>query len=300
MRQDLNKLLCERERVRSRDHYRNYRRNRRFNHALQDLEGENQPATESMRIRYGWMRKEFNENLNPLQGILRKSVGRPWDQFYSELCETFNMRSVINQHILQHLYDYICVNGVEIDDQKQVWVRDRWATTQRVEESHFLYYVDPRDGLIKANKHYRSWGQRKRDRWREQLANQPITQVYLDQNTVLNLIDGVWYQFSLEEIPLGQLTFKKPEHVHVFNSRRLGPVSWDRLTHAERILQGVKHFTGAAAKDAMTGQTVFRDPTGLVRVLEGNGSYVAVDATKYRATKKTANHKTLKQAGLIN
>ena len=106
MRQDLNKQLCERERLGHSLKYRDYRHKRDYNDYLGE-EGENLLQREGMKTRYGWNRKSFNENLNPLYGLIRKNAGRPWDTFYSELCEVFDTRSVINGHILQHLLQYV-------------------------------------------------------------------------------------------------------------------------------------------------------------------------------------------------
>jgi hypothetical protein len=99
MRSDLNKVICEHERRGSRDSYRQVRRKRSF--AL----SEDSPAFESMKARYGYNTKAFGEHLNPLYGQVRKAVGRRWDDFYSVLRRNFDTRSVINAHILQHLYD---------------------------------------------------------------------------------------------------------------------------------------------------------------------------------------------------
>jgi hypothetical protein len=76
-------------------------------------------------------------------------------------------------------------------------------------------------------------------------------------------------------------------------------VEWDRLNTSEKIQQGRRSFVGQSVVDAMTGQTVYREG-GVTRIYTGGLRDYSSTETKYRATKKTANHKTLKRAGLVN
>ena len=297
MRQDLNKLLCERERIRSQDHYKNYRKLKKFN-AGTDEDDVGQVRQEGMKSRYGWHRKQFNENLNPLKGIIRKAVGRPWDKFYSELCETFDMNSVINQHILQHLYDYICVDGVKIDEDGEIWISDhRWGRLQLLQDSHVLYYVDPRDGIIKINKDRKTYRQRNQEYARRRNEELTKNDVWIDDKNILHQIDGVWYHYTLEPVPEGRTIYVKPAFKDVFKDRRGRDVTWDELQGWQKISQGQAKFDGQSAVDLYTGQSVYMDQ-GIVRTLARDN--VSFNHKFYHATKKTASHKTLKQAGLIN
>ena len=54
-----------------------------------------------------WGRKELNEYLNPLIRYLAKNCGRPWNNVYSEICENMDRRGVVQDHIFQHLFDYV-------------------------------------------------------------------------------------------------------------------------------------------------------------------------------------------------
>ena len=296
MRSDLNKLLCERERPGSRNKFKNFRNLKSFKI---DENGDNQPAQEGMKHRYGYDRKPFNENLNPLYGIIRKAVGRPWDKFYSELCETFNMRSVINNHILEHLYDYVNAKGVFVGDDGKLWVRDRWSRTEPLANSRFEFYVDPRDGIIKKNKHYKTYRQRNKEAAKAAQAKRDADKVLLDDGSVLQLIEGVWYHFELKDIPEGKTVFEKPAG-DVFKNMYGKEVSWDMLGEYDRIRYGIRRFKGESVKDLISGETLYRDG-GVTRVLYGFGRSAdrLSTVTKYHATKKTASHKTLKKAGLV-
>ncbi len=55
--------------------------------------------------------KMLNENLAPLARWLRKQVGRRWDQVYSEICEHLSVRSAVQQHVRDHLGDFVRVHA---------------------------------------------------------------------------------------------------------------------------------------------------------------------------------------------
>lgn len=243
MRADLNKLLCERERRRSTMSYKTVRRSKK--HTDMGIEGETLPKSEGMTHRYGWNTKDFNENLNPLYSQLRKAVGRPWAKFYSELCQNFDKRSVINQHILQHLYDRLEIH-VQVRNG-ELWVAPRsFGHSRPLKEATTVeYYVDPRDGIIKRNRAYRVYSSLYKAH-RERLAKEEAEKTrWLDDDNVLRKIGDVWFHFTMKDVPP----------------------------------------TGALCLDVFTGELV--------------GSALRPVVTRYHATKKSASHKTLKEAGLV-
>lgn len=54
---------------------------------------------------FGWSgsKKEHRDNINPLYGFLRKNVGRPYDNVYSELCQRYDRRRIDGWHLHSHL-----------------------------------------------------------------------------------------------------------------------------------------------------------------------------------------------------
>ena len=80
-REDLNKLLCERQRIGSSMSFKDVRHAKRF--------ADHEHTREGMKHRYGYDTKTLNENLTPLWGYIRKSVNRPWDLVYSDLVKVF-------------------------------------------------------------------------------------------------------------------------------------------------------------------------------------------------------------------
>jgi hypothetical protein len=301
MRSDFNKLLVERERIHHRDHFHNYRNVK----GPKGLDDEEVGGRESMRKRYnfGYDRKSFNENLNPLWGWLRSCIGKNWDKCYSELCKTFDMRGVINAHILQHLWQEVEKNTL-VGDKGQVMFVDngRWASTRGpipIKESYKDYYICPKDGTLKVVKKppRRSVIKQKEA---EARAKELAVKRVLSKTEVLHLIDGVWFHFDLLPVPEVRIVYDKPLGIEVFktgyqflgtpNSRR--EKTWDELNQAERERFGKARIVGGTAFDEFTRETVYR----VKRVRD-----VFTPARKgdhYHANKKTASKKHLKQAGL--
>lgn len=49
----------------------------------------------------------LSDNLAPLYCWLRSKVGQPWDDVYSQLCQQLDTKSVIGQHVLDHLWQTV-------------------------------------------------------------------------------------------------------------------------------------------------------------------------------------------------
>lgn len=217
MRADMNKLLCERERTRSWDSHHSYR-----THDHHSWESGDEPVgasvqsghRESMKYRYrrsGWDdSKSFSENLNPLYGWVRSNVGRRWNKVYSELCATFNMKSTINDHIMLHLKQYVEIADIKVVDGKLFVFSAYSGLTHMSKAFSVEYYVDPRDGILKRNKHHMSYG-----RYRRQRNKQPgtsTTSVVIEPlrdgfRTRAECIDQVWYGFK--ERAVTQVTIQR-------------------------------------------------------------------------------------------
>jgi hypothetical protein len=293
MRDDLNKLLCEHERYHSSDKFSNYRHRKSFKH--EDEDGEI-GGRESMQTRYrqDGFQKEFSENLNPLWGIIRKSVGKKWDNFYSELCKKFNMRSVINDHILQHLYQKVEVNT--FFKNGEIWVKPKYNKIQPLNGYHCEYYVDPRDGIIKANKHYKSYKKGYEERKKQRELDLMKVKRVIDKDNVLHLIDGVWYHFTLEDVPKGEVVYACPGDRHTLkfkpNLWSNKEKSWDEMSITEQARFGVPRLVGNFAKDLLTGELM------VSKVGTNFGRHKYIESQRYHATKQTASHKLLKKAGI--
>ena len=141
MRKDMSKVIVERARIKVRSAVKG--RKHRHKDDILDL-----PAKVSMKKSAGWGRKSLNENLSPLQRFLNSRVNRKWDKVYSEICENLKPTSAVQQHVRDHLKDFVEINP--FFDGKKVFYSD-WR-------AHELWdgalYVDLK-GFLRKYKHRR-------------------------------------------------------------------------------------------------------------------------------------------------
>jgi hypothetical protein len=288
MRTDLNKQLCERERVGHRNGFKAVRRARRFSDFGE--EGENLRAQEGIRWRYRvtCSSKEFNENLKPLLGQVRKALGQRWDTFYSEFCQNFDMRSRINQHILEHLEQYCERKKILLKAGKLYLALRNGEPPIPLKDSWVQYYVDPRDGIIKANKHYLSFKQYDRKNKKKQTREREKTERWVDADHVLRQIEGVWFLFSLKDIPQGSTVIDKPQKPDLFEIRPGRLRSWEQLDDYDRRRFGEQRYFGPTVVDLFTGKAMRYDVTRLQKS----------QTKRYHATKRSAPRKLLAKMGL--
>lgn len=102
MRPDMHKVIVERPRRGSRGPFR--RPPGEKHGRVEDL-----PAAEGVRRPHqlSGQSRELNEHLAPLQRYLRKQVGRPWDNVYSEISRHLAPTSAVKQHVRDHIWDYV-------------------------------------------------------------------------------------------------------------------------------------------------------------------------------------------------
>lgn len=187
MREDMYKVIVERPR-RRKDGGAYVARCR------DDLEG---PMKLGMRTGYGC--RSLNENLAPLRRYLRAQVGRPWNKVFSEICAAIDRRNTVQQHIHQHVRDFIATD-VEVRDGRLVDLADfrgygaRGALFQEL-------YVDPNSGLIRLNKGYRSWRRGAAERRRREQAEVDARRRVVDERTLLLRIDDVWFRVVVDVLP---------------------------------------------------------------------------------------------------
>ena len=80
--------------------------------------------------------------------FLRSRLGRPWDQVFSEICAGLDTGSTVKQHVRLHIEDYV-IAPISIGRQGEWMFRgevlerpNRWGRRR-------LFFVDPRDGILK-------------------------------------------------------------------------------------------------------------------------------------------------------
>jgi hypothetical protein len=137
--------------------------------------------------------KGLNENLAPLRRFLERRVGRAWAAVRSEISSILNVRSAVQQHVLEHVKDMVEENAILVDGVPhhpphlgfrglEPIVAYRWRGL----------YVCPRTGILRMAE------RRGRDR-RRQIPDPDVRGV--DETHQLRRISGVWYRITLALVP---------------------------------------------------------------------------------------------------
>lgn len=223
MRTDMYKVIVERPRIGGR--FASERR-------VDDL--DESPRCEGLRQRHR-QRKWLNENLRPLQRFLAAQVGRPWDKVYADICERIDRRNTVQQHIHQHLSDFVAVRVVDIDGVLHStgrWgnpepLHGRWGTR---------YYVCPRTGLLCENKQ-RAQARREWNAQHKAASKRPERRV-LSALQQLHCVDGLWYAVDLADVadasklqarPLDVLRRREPAQCPPWTSTKDAPSNYTLL-----------------------------------------------------------------------
>jgi len=174
-------------------------------------EPDDRRACEGMRPR-GRSRKWLNENLRPLQRWLERQAGRRWDAVYSELCKGVDRRNTVQQHIHEHLRDFVAVDVLEIGGR--LCVAREWGGVVALADSRCDLYVDPRNGCLMRNEEAAADRARRRREyvlgvrareagWREGVRR-------IDDTIQLHRVDGIWYRVELAPVPPPRPSKRKP------------------------------------------------------------------------------------------
>lgn len=147
--------------------------------------------------------KSLNENLNPLRRFLQSAVGRKWDKVYSEISENLKPTSTVQQHVRDHLEDFVAVK-TRMQGGKVI-VAQRFGGERPLEEDHHRFYVHPRTGLLRENPNYRSWNARWRAKRAASAAELAARMREIDSKTQLHkLKDDIWWEVKLGKIGDGR------------------------------------------------------------------------------------------------
>ena len=154
------------------------------------------PRYSSMKpkgIRWG-ERKSLNEYLNPLIRFLNKSVGKLWDDIYSDICKNMDKRTPVQAHIFQHLYDFVELNPVIINNIPHHPISGYDGTYREIYKDEWSFYVDDK-GFLKKGKRVRPpWDSRKQNPNVIKTKDESI--FYIRRES-----DGVWFGATLKENP---------------------------------------------------------------------------------------------------
>lgn len=190
MRADMAKVIVERPRYASAapSRAKGYRRQ------LARDWPENVPRREGMKRRCRGGTKAFNEHLGPLRRYLESNVGRPWDKVYSEICANIDRGSVVQKHILTHVFDYVSVHVVLLDGA--LCHGEGRMYGRPLGDFRTSYYVCPRTRLLRRLES----GNTKKFRRRPKRA-EPHRHVRLNERQICCSIDGVWHLVQVKPFP---------------------------------------------------------------------------------------------------
>ena len=206
MRDDIARVICERQRIGSRN--KSIKTGRKLDPSLDYDSGDVDwgptyvsSARHRQELRCSTIRergmgktdyKKLNENLRPLYQYLEKAVGRPWDSVHSDILSRIDVRRVIGHHVMQHVGWHVDTTGRE----------RRWSEL----------FVDD-NGILQKNEERRS-----KAYYRRQRKQEPITS--------LHWYDNVWFKLETLVAPAvcGCVHFKVPAHPdHNEKYRRYNP-----------------------------------------------------------------------------
>src|SRR5476649_123720 len=132
MRPDMFKVIVERPRLRSR--------------GPSALKARDDDETKVPMGR-GRGTKELNENLAPLERFLRRNVGRPWNNVFSEIRAGLSLRSAVQKHVRDHLQLMVDLHVFERNGE--LWTFSHGE--QRLEPGYRdELYVCNRTGLLRV------------------------------------------------------------------------------------------------------------------------------------------------------
>ncbi|QGZ94237.1 hypothetical protein [Terricaulis silvestris] len=142
--------------------------------------------------------KQFSDTLNPLKRYLASNVGRPWNKVYSEIAEHVKPTSTVQQHILQHVDDFVATKTRM--KAGAVMVTPHVGGERALSEDWCLYYVHPRTGLLRKNDKYKRLSAvRRAARIAEEAARAERMRV-IDAKTQAHLFGNDWWEVKLAKI----------------------------------------------------------------------------------------------------
>ena len=154
--------------------------------------------------------KMLNENLAPLRRYLESQVNRPWDKVWSDICENLSTASTVQQHVRDHIIDFVGMHSFVKDGT--VFVAPRYGRLQPLAELQYRLYVDPRSGLLRKNKHYKSWQAKHREMKAAAEKHRATRMREIAPNLQAHkLDDNCWWEIRLAPIPTRMVTYPAPQ-----------------------------------------------------------------------------------------
>lgn len=154
-----------------------------------DYETEHGGFKSSARHRHDDFQKQFTDRLGALRGNIHKSVGRKWDDVFSEFCQHLDRRSLSGYHIWTHLIQEVTLNTFMRNGEV-------WECTKYSGECPVMgYFVHPVTGILE----YSDW--KKKYRVPPVKASIPVPG---NEEWKYEVIDNLWFStYAVERIVHG-------------------------------------------------------------------------------------------------
>jgi hypothetical protein len=192
----------------------------------------------------GYDRKQFGENLNPLVRFIRSSVGKRWDNVYSEICEHTDSNGAVSGHIFDHLWDLVIpAHRVFIRNNKP-WENTAYNGPQEISYSQRgvwgQFYVHPVSGILKeAPSNKENYWKKQRLQQAEDLAKRLVQ---IDTNTWLSqdVETKLWYLIVLAKQEYREYIYRYFYKSEPTYETRTEPVFASQSTSAKIALPDTK------------------------------------------------------------
>jgi hypothetical protein len=139
--------------------------------------------------------KYFSDHLAPLYRWLHSQVGEDWNDVYRKLCQQLDITTLSGQHILTHVWDFVEINVVLIDEipyRKQNQTNPLGYYGRRRQQ----LYVHPETCILCLIKKVPQPAIKKRD-----------DLVIIDAYHQYRKLNNIWYLVTLKDFPEMQLAF---------------------------------------------------------------------------------------------
>lgn len=177
---------------------------------------EDAPRVQSMAGWNYYEHKHQTDFLSPLEGFIRKSIGRLWDDVYSEMREFLSPNSTLQKHIFEHVWDFVTKDVVLNDDgvpctREREGLRGKKGGWKLVPLGSYSWrrgrhgtFIHPVSGLLLAVPDLRppKAPQPVRPRGWKALGSGDYTTEYIVQGKdVYAKYNGVWFHVDMRPVP---------------------------------------------------------------------------------------------------
>ena len=146
--------------------------------------------------------KNLNENLAPLRRYLESQVNRPWDKVWSEISANLESGNTVQQHVRDHIEDFVAYRTFVRDGA--VYLTGKRGGPHRLSDGGgYLLYVDPRTGILRKNRRYKSWQHLRREGAAQEARERALRMREVAPDTQLHKFEERgWWEVKLAPIPL--------------------------------------------------------------------------------------------------